>query len=110
MPEFLGDFLFQTVWEGSHNQINLADRNHNLINLFSENACIDPCASLAWFQVLRPVVVFPCHTNQRVFFFPRAAFQWQAMSELWEEDEALRKTLPWNALTLRAPQNEMRQT
>lgn len=43
-------------------------------------------------------------------FFPRAAFQWQAMSELWEEDEALRKALPWNALTLRAPQNEMRQT
>eukprot|EP00434_Breviolum_minutum_P001077 symbB.v1.2.000943.t1/scaffold45.1/size390604/6 len=31
----------------------------------------------------------------------------EAMSELWEEDEALRKALPWNALTLRAPQNEM---
>lgn len=46
VPEFLGDFLFQTVWEGSHNQINLADRNHFLINLFSEDACIDPCASL----------------------------------------------------------------
>ena len=46
LPEFLGDFLFQTVWEGSHNQINLADRNHNLINLFSEDACIDACASL----------------------------------------------------------------
>ena len=32
----------------------------------------------------------------------------QAMSELWEEDETLRRALPWKALTLQAPQKEMR--
>lgn len=32
----------------------------------------------------------------------------QAMSELWEEDPALRKALPWKALTLQAPRKEMR--
>ena len=33
----------------------------------------------------------------------------QAMSELWEEDETLRRALPWKALSLNAaPQKEMR--
>ena len=32
----------------------------------------------------------------------------QAMSELWEEDETLRRALPWKALSLQAPQKEMR--
>lgn len=31
----------------------------------------------------------------------------EAMSELWEEDETLRRALPWKALTLQAPQKEM---
>lgn len=119
LPEFLGDFLFQTVWEGSHNQIHLADRSHNLINLFSEDTCIDACASLEgrsfWhgqtgFNCCFPLLCFHVTRINGWWVVPRAAFQWQAMSELWEEDEALRKALPWNALTLRAPQNEMRQT
>ena len=96
---------------------NLADRNHDLINLFFRRhfhrcMCLIGRSKLltwsAWFQLLRPVAVFPCHTNPLVVNAPRAA-KLQAMSELWEEDEALRKALPWNALTLRAPQKEMRQ-
>lgn len=31
----------------------------------------------------------------------------EAMSELWEEDEMLRRALPWKALTVQAPQKEM---
>lgn len=78
VPEFLGDFLFQTVWEGSHNQINLADRNHNLINLFSEDACIDPCASLEgrsfWhgqpgFKCCVPLLCFHVTRINGCFFF-----------------------------------------
>lgn len=31
----------------------------------------------------------------------------EAMSELWEEDEMLRRALPWKALTVQAPQKEL---
>lgn len=32
----------------------------------------------------------------------------QAMTELWEEDESLRKALPWSALSLKPPRRQLR--
>ena len=39
---------------------------------------------------------------------PQVSVPFQAMTELWEEDEILRKALPWHALTLKAPVKDMR--
>ena len=30
------------------------------------------------------------------------------MTELWEEDESLRKALPWSALSLKPPRRQLR--